>query len=181
MRKLMAMLLVVCTFFVFTGCSTIKDITASKDGNGSIVAVDGYADGRIGDTLKNTFFEYTVKSAQYVEEYAGYKPQEGNVLIDTVITTRNVFGEQLDMFAEDYQIQWDKEGDRDNKNNYGYPIEAIDDTMIPTQFKLAKGETKEYHCVYEVPTGYTDYSISYLEYFDNDTEGDVFFIFFELK
>lgn len=34
---------------------------------------------------------------------------------------------------------------------------------------------------YEVPEDSKDYSISYLEQFSNDTEGDVFFVFFTAK
>lgn len=35
--------------------------------------------------------------------------------------------------------------------------------------------------VFEVPEDSKDYSISYLEQFSNDTEGDVFFVFFTAK
>lgn len=170
-RWIKIFMVVLCMSFFVAGCGDKKTSTPKV-----IEAVDGYAEGRMGDILRNSFFEYNVKSAQYVKEYAGYKPQDGYVLVDAVVEIKNIFGEPIPMFYDDFQIQW-SDGDKD----FGYSIEAIDDTMIPDEFELKRGETKEYHCVYEVPEGYTDYSISYLEIFEDKTEGDVFFVYFELN
>ena len=35
--------------------------------------------------------------------------------------------------------------------------------------------------VYEVPEGYQDFSISHMEYFDDESTGDTFFVFFTAK
>lgn len=176
MSKNLIIMISILSIFLFTGCNSIKDTLANTDENKNIIAKNGYAEGKIGDTLESKFFEYTVQSAQYVEEYAGYKPSDGNVLIDTVIMVKNIFGKEITMFSKDFQIQWNN-GEKD----FGYPIEAIDATMIPQEFKLKKKAAKQYHCVYEVPKGYTKYSISYLEYFDHDKKGDFFFVYFELE
>lgn len=146
------------------------------DATAVVKAVDGYANGRIGDVMRNEFFEYTVVSANYVEEYAGQKPAAGKKFVDAVVKIKNIVDEELNMYYDDFQIQWGGEGE----DNFGYCIEAKDSTMIPAEFMMKKGETLEYHIVYEVPEGQSEYSISYLEYFEDDTEGDVFFVYFEL-
>lgn len=46
---------------------------------------------------------------------------------------------------------------------------------------LSVNEEKTGLLVFEVPEDSKDYSISYLEQFSNDTEGDVFFVFFTAK
>lgn len=176
MVKFLMLAIFITSIFSLTGCNSVKDTMANTDINESITAVNGYAEGKIGNTLKNKFFEYTVESAQYVDKYAGYQPSEGNTLVDAVITIKNVFGEEIDMFSKDFQIQWNN-----GKTDFGYPIQSADETMTPQQFKLKKNETKQYHYIYEVPKGFTKYSISYLEYFDHDKKGDIFFIYFELN
>ena len=52
--------------------------------------------------------------------------------------------------------------------------------MAPEEYVIPRGASAEYHPVFEVPDGDREYSISYLEIFEDDTEGDVFFIYFEL-
>mgnify|MGYP005764389673 CR=1 FL=1 len=144
--------IILCVALALSGCNSVQ----------TIKAVDGYAEGRIGDTMENSFFTFTVKSAQFVDEYAGYQPKEGYVLLDAVVDMKNVFGETIPMYVDDFQIQWG-DGDMD----FGYAIDPIDDTMIPLEFELGRAESREYHCVYEVPEGSTEFSISYLEIFED--------------
>lgn len=173
-KKIISVFLLTAMVFALTACNPLSFLKNSNQGE-VITATDGQADGRIGDIMKNTFFQYTVKSAAIVDEYAGYTPEDGYILVDAVVDTKNVFTESIEMYDTDFQIQWG-DGDED----YGYPIAALDDTMIPDTYELRRAESKEYHCVYEVPEGSTNFSISYLEQFTDGSEGDVFFVFFEL-
>lgn len=200
MKKVIAILLVACFVGLLMGCTSKEDnplnvllgensnsqsdsfqnSSSSQDISTSDSASHssgGYYDGRIGDTLKNAFFEYTVLSANYVNEYDGYRPTDGNVLLDTVIRVKNVFGETIPMFNADFQIQWG-DGDED----YGYGVEALEGKkdIMPQEYELARAETVTYHVVYEVPEGTSEYSISYLEIYEDNSQGDVFFVYFEL-
>lgn len=191
MKKMIAVLLAACLVSLLAGCNMGQDNplnaivgggSSSQSSNSSAPSVsdsagDGYYEGRIGDTMKNEFFEYTVLKANYINEYAGYKPAAGNVLVDTVIRVKNVFGETIPMFNMDFQIQWG-DGDED----YGFGVEALygEEGIMPDSYDLGRAETVEYHIVYEVPEGTNEYSISYLEVYDDDSTGDVFFVYFEL-
>ena len=57
----------------------------------------------------------------------------------------------------------------------------VSDEQLPEEYDLGVNEEKTGLLVYEVPEDSKDYSISYLEQFSNDTEGDVFFVFFTAK
>ena len=70
----------------------------------------------------------------------------------------------------------------------GTSVELVEQGYFPDVNKLSSvwnnlgvNEEKTGLLVYEVPEDSKDYSISYLEQFSNDTEGDVFFVFFTAK
>ena len=58
---------------------------------------------------------------------------------------------------------------------------TVSDEQLPEEYDLGVNEEKTGLLVFEVPEDSKDYSISYLEQFSNDTEGDVFFVFFTAK
>ena len=136
------------------------------------------ADGRIGDTLTNSFFSFCVNRAELKETFEGETPTNGMVYLVAEITVKNVFGEELPMFSSDFQVQWGEEDE-----DYGYTIDKLHDSQMDDEFTMKKGETVTKLCVYEVPMpqGETEYSISYLELFESGKEGDVFFIYFDLE
>ena len=134
MKRVIAIMMAgIMLCFSMSGCSVLSAVFgASGSTADTIKAEDGYAEGRIGDTLKTTFFTFRVESAQFVKEYAGYQPEEGNILVDSVVTVKNVFGEDLPMFNSDFQIQW---GDGDD--DFGYGVEGLEDsTIMPEEYTL---------------------------------------------
>lgn len=141
----------------------------------------GYAEGRFGDTMKTYFFDYTVNSAYLCEEYNGYQPADGNCILVAEVTVKNTFNESIEMYDTDFQIQWNSDG----ADDYDYPITAYADPVSDEQFEgtygLGINEEATGLLVYEVPTGENDFSISYLELFDDDSEGDVYFVYFTAK
>lgn len=133
-----------------------------------------YTEGKIGDAMHTAFFDYTVLSAKKVSEYEGITPSEGNVLVVCEIAIKNTFGAEIPMFNSDFQMQWDD----DAEDAYAYPLEDVDVTdYIPSQFPMAKDESRTVVAIYDVPDS-AEYSISYLEYYEDDFEGNVFFVYF---
>lgn len=134
-----------------------------------------YYSGRVGDHMRNIFFEYTINSVEYPDSYGDITPADGNQLILADVTVRNVFSQTLPMSIYDFQIQWG-EGDED----FGYQAEGLTgDNLMPDQYQLLRGASESYKLLYEVPADATEFSISYLEVWDDNTEGDVFFVYFE--
>ncbi len=140
---------------------------------------NGNAEGRLGDTMHTYFFDYTVNSAYLCDEYEGYTPSEGYEILVADVTIKNTVTSTLPMYDTDFQVQWNDEAD----DAYGFPVtleleDVLNDQMLPGEYELAIGKSINGLLVYEVPAGNKDFSISYLEMFDDDTTGDVFFVYF---
>lgn len=139
----------------------------------------GYAEGTIGDTMHTVFFEYTVNSAYLCDEYEGYEPSEGYVFLVADVTVHNPYKNTVPMYDMDFQIQWGEE------DAFDYPItaymeedETINGDMLPKKYDVRRFESRTGILVYEVPEGETYFSIAYLEVYDDDSEGNAFFVDF---
>lgn len=143
-----------------------------------ITAEGGYGEGYIGDTMKTYFFDYTVNSAYLCDEFNGYVPQEGNRLLVAEVTVKNTFNESIVMYDTDFQVQWNSTGEDD----YDFPItlyaDPVSEEQLPAEYELGINKDRTGLLVFEVPQERKDFSISYLELFDDDSEGNVFFVFF---
>lgn len=144
----------------------------------AVVSEGGYGEGRIGDTMKTYFFNYRVNSAYVCEEFAGYQPAEGKELLVADVTVKNTFNESIPMFDSDFQVQWNSEAEEDYDFPISYYGNEVSDEQLPESYELAISEERTGLLVFEVPEGKKDFSISYLELFDDDSEGDVYFVFF---
>lgn len=173
MKKKIAALLSAILALLLTACGSKPPILPK----------DGTAEGQTGDIMRTYFFDYTVNSAYTCSKYEGYIPTPGYDLLVADITVKNTFGESLTMFDWDFLVLFpdDTEGDE----VYDYPITAYDDveipataldTLLPTQYDLANNESRTGLLLFEVPMGETQFTISYIESFDDDTTGDVFYV-----
>lgn len=182
MKKIASLFLTAIMAVALAGCGA----PASNDSSGSSssavgYAEDGYAEGRLNDTMHTYFFDFTVKSAYVCSQYENYTPQEGNELLVAEVTIKNTQRESIPMFDTDFQVQWGDTAD----DAYDVPItyyaestDTIGENVLPYEYTLAVNESKTGLLIFEVPSGKKDFNISYLEEFDNDTQGDVFFVFF---
>ena len=172
-KKLVACIAMVLTMcMMFTACGTSV--------NNIVSAEDGQADGVIGTTFRTYFFDYSVDSVAFPSEYEGYVASEGMQLLDVVITIKNTFGDTLPMFNSDFQIQWHDLGNGEDDFDYGIVMDDSS-TVMPYSYSLANGDTCNYHIIYEVPAEAKEFSVSFMEFFADNTEGDVFFTRFSKK
>lgn len=105
-------------------------------------------------------------------------PAEGNRLLVAEATVKNTFNESIVMYDTDFQVQWNSTGEED----YDFPItfyaDPVSDEQLPAEYELGISKDRTGLLVFEVPADKKDFSISYLELFDDDSEGNVFFVFF---
>lgn len=180
MRKLMKCLLAGLLAAGFAGCGTKSVSDLAKEQSGIIYAKDGYAEGNLGDTLGTAWFSFKVNSAELTDSYGGsVTPAEGETLLVVNVTIENTYGDDLPMFDSDFQAQWGSEGDDD----YRFPVTLDDESlqtgnMLAGEYTLSAGETTTGDLVFSVPQGFQDFSLSFMEYYDNEETGDTFFIFF---
>ncbi|WRS26843.1 DUF4352 domain-containing protein [Oscillospiraceae bacterium MB08-C2-2] len=189
-RSLFLATTLLCLSLVLSGCSNLSSAldealspsSASSSGATGASTTDdgrevgGYVDGRMGDTLSTAFFSYEVTDAYYADTFEGQSPSEGTTFVVAKVKIKNTFGDEIPMWANEFQIQWNDEGD------FSLPIANFHESQMEDEYVMKKGETLEALCVFEVPvaTEKTEYSVSYLEYYEDDVEGNVFFLYFDL-
>ncbi|MDR3075843.1 MAG: hypothetical protein LBU26_00965 [Synergistaceae bacterium] len=110
-----------------------------------------------GKEYKTRWFNFTIESVKKVDKYAGYEPEKGNVLIDVVISEKCTFESPTTLGTMDFYI------DAESFDEYQWPIDPIDDTMMPAEFELKPKDSVKYHMVYEVPSGVNDLKLLYEE------------------
>lgn len=171
MKKIVSALLILTLALAMIGCGR------------KTVDSDGYKEGKLGDTMKTYFFDYTVNSAYVTNEFEGYTPSEGNSLLVAEVTVKNTFEEDIEMYDTDFQAQWDSDGDEDFSVPITYDgtdegVAPLNDQQLAGTYTLPKGEEITGLLVFEVPSGKTDLSVSYMEAFDDDSTGTTYFVFF---
>ena len=168
-------------FHLFLAAFIVSLLTACTPGRTVILPKDGMAAGGMGDIMRTYFFDYTISSAYTSSKYEGYIPTPGYDLLVAEITVKNTLPEALPMFDWDFIVLYpDTTSD---EQVYDYPITSYEDldipqtalqTLLPSEYTLQAGESRTGLLLFEVPAGDTEFVISYIEYFDDDTAGDTF-------
>ncbi len=134
-----------------------------------------------GTAVETDWFNYAVTDAYYVDASSlpdGTVPADHACLaVEMVI--KNTFRGSVDMYYSDFQIQWGA-GDDD----YDYPLEensAFGEDQFPDEYKLSIGETRTGVLYFSVPEGCSDVCIAFMETYDDETTGDVFFNYFTIN
>lgn len=179
MKKFTSVLLVMMLMFALTGCagSSLLNGSSTNNSGSGYPDKDGFARGYIGDEMHTSWFDFTVNSAYVTTEYEGYTPDDGNELLVVELTVHNTFKKSVPMFYDDFQAQWND----DAEDAYAWSIEnasSLNKDMFPDEYDLAVNQSRTGLLLYEVPAGNDDFSISFQEYFDDDSTGSVFFVYF---
>ena len=138
------------------------------------------------DTLARIQTSFKVTDAYLCDDYHGFTPQDGNVLLVVKIDIENTMNSSIPMSDLDFQAQWGDDAD----DAFAWPITSDPETMddrgtlcdeqLPYEYEMSVGEKiSGGELVYEVPEGYKDFSISAIDDFADETEdGDVYFVYF---
>ncbi len=196
MKKLAALLLAAALVSSLTACGESSDalLTSkmSEDAGEQNPGVTSYTDpdtgttyynGYMGDKLQTAWFTYSVDSAEFVDpaKYPDYTVTEGYKILAVTVTIKNTFQQSIPMSYYDFQIQWDEEDD----DAYDYAISTGDDQLDPDQFpdeyELGINESRTGKLLFEVPDDAKDMCLAFAEYYENEDEGNYFFIYFTVK
>ena len=189
MKKAFALLLALLLVFSLAACTSGSNEPAADPGSAPVIkeAEDGGVfDGRIGETIRTYFYDFKVTDAYLCDDYHGFTPQDGNVLLVVKIDIENTMNSSIPMSDLDFQAQWGDDAD----DAFAWPITSDPETMddrgtlcdeqLPYEYEMSVGEKiSGGELVYEVPEGYKDFSISAIDDFADETEdGDVYFVYF---
>ena len=172
---------------------------------------DGYASGYMGDTMHTAFFDFTVDSAYTTQEFDGLTaagegmsylteyydrpaPADGCKFLVVEITLHNTTTMSQPMFVADFQVQWDLQEGEDEDQNYAFPLYqsqanesgdygyySLSEMQLPAEYDLGINEERTGILLYAVPAGAKDYAVFFVEYFSDDTIGDLFQVSFNAE
>lgn len=175
MKRFGAMLLALMLAVSLAACGKGSSVSSGTSGSD-----DGYHEGRLGDLMTTSFFGFVVSEAYTCDSFGDYVPAEGNQMLVVKLGVKNTMNESIPMYDTDFQIQWDDEADMDNAYSNPIPAESSDE-LLPEEYELGVDEQADGLLAFEVPGDVKDYSLVYLEEFDDDTTGDFFAVFFTAK
>ena len=178
-KKLAALLLAGCLLLATAGCGA-KDVLEDV---GTEIKADGRAHGQTtshseGETAKTAFVEYTVNSARMEPELEDYTPTDPNHTFVVVnITVKNTFEDdaKIPMFYTDFTLTWDGMGD-----TTVYPESEFAEGQLPDEYELFKGESRTGDLIFVAPADAKGFSLRYIEVWDDDFEGNSYFIPFSV-
>jgi len=170
-------IVLMCLAVALVLASAVYRIAASRS-NGEEGAITqsiasfmkGDVTGEVGKEYRTKWFKFTVHSIDRTGEYAGYKPEDGAVLLDVVIDETCTFKSPIDMGTFDFYI------DAESLEEYIYPIDPLNDTMMPEEFRLEPKDKKQYHMIYEVPGDMNGLKLIYTEVDEDDNTHATFTI-----
>lgn len=176
---LLLLTLPACGFSAYVGGSDGEE----SGGGNEIYAEDGFGEARIGDLVHSRFMDFTVNSAYTTSAYHGHSAPEGKQVLVVEMTIKNTFKESLPMYDDDFQGQWSASTETDE---FAWPItegedgdlDTVAEEQLPAEYELKVNETRTGTLVFDVPEDEKDFSISHMELFSDDSEGDTFFVFF---
>jgi hypothetical protein len=169
-KSFLILALLMMMVLIPSGCGNSIRQAALETAQSAVDLLSGDVTGETGKTYATQWFEFTVQSINEVPEYAGYTPQSGYTLYDVLITETGAFEDPSPMGTFDFYM------DAESFAEYVYPLDPLNDEMMPMEFELAKDETVEYHMVYEVPSDVTDLKLMYTEVDEQENEGVTFSI-----
>ena len=177
MKKFLAAALTAVMMFSLAACGKTGLAGA---GNDDVEVYDNQAgsstyEGKIGSTLKTAWFNFEVTDAYVTDrEIGGYEVSDGNRLLVVEVMLINTYGEPVPMFDDDFWIEW---GEDDGT----YPVavsEPLTDEQFPREYELAKKEIRTGTVIFEVPDDEEDFTFVFLEYFEDNTEGNYYTVEF---
>ena len=184
LKRRISMILALVLVLTLSACGGKGSSSAGTAESGEVYAEDGYGEGRIGDVMHSYFMDFTVNSAYTTSDYHGHTAPEGMKVLVVNMTIKNTFNESLPMYDDDFQGQWSASPETDEfawpitEAEDGSDLEVVSEEQLPAEYELAVNETRTGDLVFDVPADEKDFSISHLELFDDDSEGDTFFVFF---
>lgn len=130
--------------------------------------LEGDITGVVGTEYETKWFTFTIDSLSSASSYGDYTAADGNLLAVAHITETNTSSDQQHFGTFDWFV------DDGSFENLYYPLDPLNDTMMPASFVLEAGETASYDVVIEYPLELAAPSLMYVE---ADDQGGIYVTF----
>lgn len=135
---------------------------------------DGTAQGGLNTVMHTEFFTFTITGAALHSTLDDYVPGLGQVVLAVDMEVENTFSETIPMFDTDFLLQW---GDGEEDQAYCL-LDTVADDQLPERYDLEKGQARSGRLYFAVPQDVEDFTLTYLERFDDGTTGNKFSVTF---
>ena len=135
---------------------------------------DGTAQGGLNTVMHTEFFTFTITGAALHSTLDDYVPGLGQVVLAVDMEVENTFSETIPMFDTDFLLQW---GDGEEDQAYCL-LDTVADDQLPERYDLEKGQARSGRLYFAVPQDVEDFTLTYLEHFDDGTTGNKFSVTF---
>ncbi len=132
--------------------------------------ISGNVTGEVAKEYQTKWFTFTVESMSIGDTYEGYTAGAGNTLLIAHITETNTSGQSQPFGTFDWYVTPDSTTPED----FIYPLDPLNDNMMPLEVYLQDGETLSCDVVIEYPA---DLSNPHLMYIEVDEHGDTYTTF----
>lgn len=127
----------------------------------------------VGDTISTAFFDFTVNSAVASADHEGYTAQDGYKLVVADLTIKNTETYSMPMGQYDFMIAWG-DGDED----FAYPLNQYCESQLADEYEIPIAGSAEGSLVFEVPSDQKDFALGFEEYYEDESVGDLYVVYF---
>lgn len=168
---LLVLVFVVVGFFGCDGISFRDPVEKRRESISKYLSKD--VAGKIGDTYKTKWFEFTIESIEEAEAYLDYKAKTDYQLYKIQVTLKSNWDKPIPMGTFDFYM------DDPSFEEYIWAIPPLDDSMMPKEYDLGPGKSAQYLMIFEVPINTTELALLYTESFEGGSDGKTFAIYIE--
>ena len=145
--------------------------SGGSSSGGSTSSSDGTY--HVGDTISTAFFDFTVNSAVASADHEGYTAQDGYKLVVADLTIKNTETYSMPMGQYDFMIAWG-DGDED----FAYPLNQYCESQLADEYEIPIAGSAEGSLVFEVPSDQKDFALGFEEYYEDESVGDLYVVYF---
>lgn len=134
----------------------------------------GYIEGDLGDKMSTAWFDFTVESATLCAMYDGYSSNPGYQFLVMDVSLKNTFNEAVPMYDSDFDVEWD------DPDSFELPLwmTVNGEELTEEEYMLPYHGSADITMIFEVPEGVEDFIVYFDEYYEDDTAGEVFAVYF---
>lgn len=153
-------------FLMMTLMAMLLSACASREEPENIVV-------ELGEEGSTAFFDFEVGEVSACQKYRGKRAASGQRLILVELELENTTSYDLPMGRYDFRLFWGN-----GEDMAVYPLEQFCEEQFPDEYAIPAREETEGLLVFQVPEEQKNLALGYLEIFEDDHQGDAYFVYF---
>ncbi|HIY62972.1 MAG TPA: DUF4352 domain-containing protein [Candidatus Mediterraneibacter stercoripullorum] len=178
MKRTLLVCLLVAAVSVFSGCSAANDAATAIQSQGREYGETFELNE--GDTMSTAFFDMAVNSAEMVSEIDGYVPSsDTDTFLVVNITVKNTFidDNHIPMSDTDFELGYNGA----DESSTIFPESEFATEQLPAEYQIEINNSLTGNLIYVVPGDADDFRIYYYDLWDDNFEGNAYWLPFSVN